>query len=1014
MAGWYSIPAGAGFAETLAKHLLRQWGEQLSSVLVLVPNRRSALNLRQAFLQASEGKALLLPKMIALGDLEAREILRYGNPDAAMIHQLQSLPPAMDAAQRHFTLAQLVRAYYQKRDKILRFDLAFALARDLATLIDELHREEISAEAFEALVPEEYAAQWQEVLAFLQIIREYWPQHLREAGQEDGWQRRVALLKILATCWQNRPPAMPLVIAGTTGSVPAVAALIATAMQTENASLYLPALDTQLSEATIAAMELNHPQAGMISLLKTLQRLPQDFEVLATENPARNFWLQQAFLPLSQTHLWREAAEKTNQTEISSALQGCYYLPCADSHQEAKIITLLLRETLETPAKTAVLVTADRQLARQVRIQMQRFGVMLDDSAGVPLHLTASGNFRMLLVQAVQERFSAISLLSLLKHPLCRLGREPQQIRRITRQIEMLELRGLKTTGLLPLFSRLSANVTTSPLPPAGGVGGGCYTSSAHPHPSPPPQAGEGGGGNSQYNEAKALLAEMITLTEPLQAMAAEAEGLTTDQHFSLREILQRVQVAAEAFSTNAEGKVLLWQTEEGKALAALWQSLDTPVTAEISLVFSDAVLLLRELMAGEVARSTWQRHPRLQILSPMEARMLQADRVILGGLNEGLWPHHAQAEAWLNRSMRKALGLPLPEEQTGLQAHDFYHLAAMPEVFLTRAVKSGGAKTIPSRFLQRMQAWLEGVGGAEAVQQWQQHPVSQWVQAEEAHMQSARNHQPPAPTPPIEARPLRYSATMLETLRKNPSAVYARHVLHLKKLEAIGAEPDSRDFGNAVHRALELFAQAEGWKGQDALAMLRHKGSEVFLPYFEYAPMLEKLWWPRFESIADWVLKQRWPEKLAAELNAEWWVEGIKITAKIDRLESSAEGYAVVDYKTGSPPSIKEILSGYALQITLAAVMAEMGCLGQEYAHATPQELAYWALKGGREGGAIRSLNTAQIAQAMERLKQLIPALMREYQNPATAFAATPDRRKKLRYNDYAHLERTAEWGGF
>src|SRR5207247_10922809 len=117
---------------------------------------------------------------------------------------------------------------------------------------------------------------------------------------------------------------------------------------------------------------------------------------------------------------------------------------------------------------------------------------------------------------------------------------------------------------------------------------------------------------------------------------------------------------------------------------------------------------LLGAMIATEMLRPRFGRHPRLSIWGPLEARLQRADLLVLGGLNEGTWPPSVETGPWLNRPMRTALGLPQPERRIGLSAQDFASALAAGRVLLTRAEREGGAPTVPSRWLARLDALFD------------------------------------------------------------------------------------------------------------------------------------------------------------------------------------------------------------------------------------------------------------------------------------------------------------------
>ncbi len=179
---------------------------------------------------------------------------------------------------------------------------------------------------------------------------------------------------------------------------------------------------------------------------------------------------------------------------------------------------------------------------------------------------------------------------------------------------------------------------------------------------------------------------------------------------------------------------------------------------------------------------------------------MQYADRMILGGLNEGAWPADAKLDPWLNRPMRKALGLEPPERRIGLSAHDFVEGASAAEVYLTRAMKVDGAPTVASRWLLRLQGLVKGMGleGALGAPHWME-----WAQSLDA-APDVKPIDKPAPRPLLGKRPTKFSVTEIETLIRDPYSIYAKHVLDLRPLDAIDESMAAAERGTIIHKALE------------------------------------------------------------------------------------------------------------------------------------------------------------------------------------------------------------------
>lgn len=953
--------------QAIAQHVLDKYGESphlLSRVLILLPSRRAIKNLREAFLQLSEGRALLLPQMMAIGDIEESFVLRNAKLSTTKLEEISKLSPAVKPLDRLMLLATLVLQYGQQSGKRIYFNQAVQLADQLAEMLDELHREQADMAGFEALAPEEFAKHWQETLQFLKIIREFWPAILSDRNEMEIWQRRNLLLQILAEGWQDSAPDFPIIVAGTTGSIPKVADLLKVIAGLPKGEIILPALDTETEDALLEGMEESHPQYGMLALLgkmkverKTVPSL-QLVDKMRTEYH-RERWMIAALLPANATESWQKV-----KVDAASATQNIHYLSCDDQRQEALTIAMLLREVLETPAKTAALVTNDRQLARNVATQMKRWDIAVDDSAGLPLSMSPAGNFVILLLQAMREAHAPVNLLALLKHPVMRMALPAARIRSLVRELEKNALRGLMPSSWMEIQQRLSDKPELQPV--------------------------------------IELVRQYEQIVEPLAEWQAQGSELAAP------EMLRRCITVLEALSKDESGKVLLWHGDAGKAIAMLWESL-IAATENISLSYTEFCGFIEAMLRKEVSRSSWQGHARLQILSPMEARMLQCDRVILGGMNEGSWPAPTEAEPWLNRSMRKALGLPALERQTGLLAHDFLMLASLTEVFLTRAEKSGGTAMVASRFIQRMEALLH-MGAAK--HQWQSKQWQHWAEKLDNPAQRLPTLLPPEPCPPVSVRPRKMAVTTIEKLMRDPYGVYARYILKLKKLDPLQQMPSAREFGNLIHKVLENFVQRQEYLQPNAYELLL-KEAEVVFAEMGNAFMVESLWKPRFKQIATWLMTLYWPKQILCEVNGSWNLPApsgdIQITARLDRMDITEEGLRLIDYKTGSIPSTKELALGLYNQLMIAAIIVREGGFGNELATQPIAQMSYWKLAGGRAGGEAKPVKFTE--DDFDQVKQKLINLLIKYDNEAVPYRTIPDMRHKPQYNDYEHLARVAEW---
>jgi ATP-dependent helicase/nuclease subunit B len=402
-----------------------------------------------------------------------------------------------------------------------------------------------------------------------------------------------------------------------------------------------------------------------------------------------------------------------------------------------------------------------------------------------------------------------------------------------------------------------------------------------------------------------------------------------------------------------------------------------------------------------------------------LEARLIQPDLVILGGLNEGVWPPEPAVDPWMSRPMKKQFGLPLPEWRIGLSAHDFAQLASSPDVVLTRARRSGNAPTVPSRFLLQLETVLRALGyhDGDSNALAPGEPWADWARQLDEPVKPPKPLAPPAPRPPIEARPHSLNVTQIGVWRRNPYAIYARHILDLKKLEPLEGDATAADKGLAIHKVLEKFLR----KFPDRLPPrafdeLLVFGREAFAPYNNEPQMA--FWWPRFEHIASWFVETEQNRRAGGIKNLASEIEGTVTLAhdfvlkgRADRIDRLSDGtLAIIDYKTGHVPSQAEVKAGFEPQLPLLALIASEGGF-KNLSAATTTELAYWKLSGGAEPGEERPVKEP-VDDLMKSARTGLDNLIIRFADPKTPYLAVPKAGMQSRYDDYAHLARLAEWG--
>ena len=1003
----FFIPPGVAFADLIAKQLIAETADQPDSLpdyVLMVPNRRSAKVMRDAFLRQSQGAVTLLPTIRPLGEADEDELAIYGagGEQAAL-----DLPPAIPDLQRKLLLTQLIMGRPDHRGEKLTADQAARLAGELARFLDQVQTENCAFDDLKGLVPEEFAEHWQLTLEFLQILTIHWPGILAAQDVSDRAMRRNALISAQIDLWAENPPETPVLIVGSTGPFPALRDLMKAVLAMPQGRVVLPGLMTGLGNEDWAAIadDAAHPQHLLGKTLAHIGRhadsvlpwpaLDQDSEG-AIE---RRRLAREALRPAKTTHHWRHITGFA-----PDVMDGVLRVDCSGAREEATTIALMMREALEHPEKTCALVTPDRGLARRVATELRRWEVEIDDSAGIPLHDTAPAIYLRLVVRAVQEEFAPVPLLELLKHPLSAAGLSPESFRVLTRLLEKEVLRGARPgPGLDGLQAALDGwrddNITR--LSASG--------------------SDSATGRIERIRDDHARLSDLIARFKTcLDAL----DDLTGDKAHAPVHLLRSHITAAEALaaSDTQTGADRLWRGEAGEALADFVHELLNALSDFAPMPGNRYGAFLDALMADRAVRPRYGKHPRLFIWGTVEAQMQQADLTILGGLNEGVWPPEAGADPWMSRPMRRNFGLPAPEHRVGQSAHDFQQLFCAPDVVMTRALRIEGTPTVPSRWLLRIENILRKSGiSMEKPEAAEWRAMADLIDEPAPDMRIKIGR--PAPKPPVSARPDRLSVTQIETWMRDPYAIYARHILGLRKLDGVDEDPGAADYGNLIHDALDQFiARYPEHLPPDGEHELLIIGREVFKP-LAARPGLWAFWWPRFERIAKWFIQTEAARRDAVRKSYTEQAgtldtsSGFQVYARADRIDQLRDGgIAIIDYKTGAPPSQADVANGFAPQLPLEAAIAEKGGFGDVPA-GPPASMAFWKLSGGDPAGEIVEINTNRMKTTPAELAHAavdgVNGLAAAFADPQTPYLSVPHPDHAPKYSDYIHLARLREWMG-
>jgi len=898
----YSIAAHRGFADALVAGLIPRYSDAdygLARLTLLLPSQRAARTISEAFVRLAEG-GLLLPRMVVVGDLDLDEAL---GPLFDTLGAGADIPPAADPARRWLRLAEyLTQVEGEKAGKgaaLLR--RAFEIGQTMDRLLVEgLAPQDLLSDEVLGIVGE-LSEHWTRSTKLFLQVQAHWLAELGARGEQDGPARRNMLFDLASRTWQEAPPTHAVVAAGVTSASPALAKLLRVVSELPNGAVILPDLDLSLDDEVWNALgtagkpetrddppfakgdAVTHPQYHLKLLLNRMGVARGEVR------PWHRAGLAAAPPNRSRaiSNLFLPPAASACWAGLAASerrLAGVRLMESAHPGEEAQAIAILLREALEVPERRVALITPDRALAARVVAQLKRWGIEADDTAGRPLPQTAAGRVLLLLAEVLAEDAAPVPLVALLTHPLARQGEGRSDWLDNARKFD-LALRGPRPApGLAPLAKRAEERKL-----------------------------------GDWWQEVAAILAPVMAL----------------DRDTPLVDLLDALAGAAETLC--GEG---LWGEADGRSAASFLEDLrEAARSAGTRLDPRELHAVLHDAMDRVSVRPPWGGHPRIAIFGLLEARMARADLVICGGLTEGVWPASPSPDALLPPAVLRALGVPGADFRIGLSAHDLAAALGAPEVVLSWARRDDGAPVIPSRFVLRIRAMLGEKQAAEL-----RETEALQLACNIDHAPLAPRYPRPRPMPNAEQRLVDVSATGLDRLRSDPFAFYANSILRLRLLDPLDAQPSAAWRGDAVHAVLDHWHKA-GNKPGELLPI-----AYATLDEMNAHPLMRGLWRPRLLEALRWIeaegaiLRANGREVATSEVKGDMNVQGVRVHGRADRIDREADGsLVVVDYKTGSVPTRKEVLTGFRLQLGILGLIARDS--GFDGLSGEPSAFEYWAL---------------------------------------------------------------------
>ncbi len=1010
----FNIPSGYSFLRSLARAVLTQSlpnlqqvkPNGLSDVLILLPTQRACRDFRKILYDENGKKPLIMPEIRAFGALED-DWVSVGD-EQSQTPEIFSIKQAISPLDRQLILAKYIAKLsgVDKRLNLKNPAMALHMAKDLCKLFDSVLIEEADASKFSELVDAEFAENWQLISKFLDIVFKTWPDVLNAYGKSDEIVRRQKLMALELEYFvqqEAKNQARPIIVAGSTGSVMATKKFLKGIIGLANGTVILPGLDVFMDNLSWAAVSLAHPQNNLKNLLEYIEIERENVAILPNISRQADVGLSlkrqlasEMVRPSATSHMWHKLPDNFNKIKLTKALEQVELLEAPTVQIEAVAIALMMRKAVEDKQKCA-LITPNRQLARRVQNELKRWNIHVDDSSGVPLSDTAPSVFLQHVIAVQLQQFSPSSLLGLLKHPYFKTefltGMSAANMQQAIYAIELIILRGVRPKeGIDGLLAALELKLNNKTYE---------YQHALLKKLD-----------ENSWNLAKTLLEELQQVFTPLNIKTANNFANIFTTHLKVAEKLCLIDSANNS---------LLWQSHEGDSLAQLSTEILQSADNFEHVTLGEYEAMLKNLMSPITVRSKDNSYEGLAIFGALEARLADLDMAIIGGLNEGVWPQVPQTDAWVSRAMMAKIGLPAPERRVGLSAHDFIAAFGVKKIILTRAQKQGGAPSVASRWLLRLKAVLNALDMEYALEPTQ--PWLKWAQDIDQPSQIKPNPKP-EPRPPIYARPKQMSVSDIETWIRDPYAIYAKKILKIAPLDSLELEIGAAEKGSLLHDILHTFSQNyEGIIKPDAKQVLIEIGVKKFSDIKISYPQLYAFWWVKFINITDWFLENETARrannpKIYSEIKGKILIfdkmgePAFTLTARADRIDIWSDKAEIIDYKTGTPPSKKQVEAGFSPQLPLEALLlVNNGFDGCKIANSIAIDFSYMQLKGTNPVGKIYDFAKSDKAQIMEDVYKGLEQRIADFAEQNTAYKPRELAEFAARFRDYDHLARTKEW---
>ena len=947
----FNIQASKPFLETLIYGIKTRFGSNpilLSSIKIFLPTKRACKNFDEIFLETNNYKPTFIPKTYPIGDLDANEIMASSFANNA--DKNNDFNQSISEYEERIIFANLINLKFKNENCNIIHNLE--TANDLIKIYNECIKDEINLDKILELNLTELTIKLSEIKKMLSILAKDYPDYLTKIGKTSPEHNKIDLINRLRILWENNPTSEIIIFAGSTGSVPATRKLIKTVTDLPNGYVVLPSVDHLLDDHSWNKIDYNHPQFMLKQLI--------DF--MGIERKSINEWDQKivyesnsAFisnfmLPEAVTYKWHSLVKNLS-------LNNFKILPCETLATEAEIISLMIRESLEKKINKMIVVTNNNNLKTMIIANLKRWEIKIKDPDGNKISETDLGKVFILAAKMIESDFSAIDTLAFLKQ-------ETLFEKNLVVEFEKVVFRGLKLKpGIIPILIKIE-----------------------------------------HFPDLKEFLHNILKKSENLIKLCSKKA-----------EFKEFLKTHIELIENLSNDKLSLYNNHIGESthlyLSELFKISDTIGR----VTFSEYLYIFEDFLSKQKISTEETSYSGVEILNSIDARLVKADLIILAGLNNGIWPSKTQVNQWINKSIRNFLGMHPEEYLASKSAHDFYKLCHMSNVIITYSSYINQEPAYPSKWIIRLETLAEYLGlKANLITN------EPWNEIVKSIDQKEPKQLPkiPAPTPKLELRPRKLSVTKIETLIRNPYIIYTSEILKLKPLDSIEKEPNSADFGTIVHLVLESYSKSSKHlkASRELLLSIAESTIKKYQGFYIYPFWLAKLN-KICNSFFEYYNLVQTNNNIFSEVSGKLAFESpggsFILTSKADCiLIDTSNNIQILDYKTGSIPSLHECKELTAPQLPLEGIIAHHGgfdCQIQGVNY-NLKALTYLLLKANNDDIETQNLCEILNDDFINLSKQYLHNLIAKYDLENTGYELILNNKTITKYQDYQHFCRVKE----